>query len=304
MGHMSIANKISGVGESDFAVVFSSTLKKLLRERMTRLAFLCLVFVLLLGLVGPSIAPYEYNAQQRTEEGELLRYVSPSLEYPLGTNDRGEDVASRLLFGARATVITGMLAGTLMLSIGLLIGMVAGYVGGRTEGLLMRFVDLMYGIPFIPFAIVLITFFGAGFYTTIAIIGLVLWRFIARVIRSQVLQIKQREYIMAAKASGASTPWIIRKHILPNIANMAALFFAMGVGLAILEQAGLSFIGVTDPFIPTWGIMLRNAHQSGRVVEAWWWSFPPGIMISVTVLSLYLLGRGYEQATGDDEVVV
>ncbi|WP_228546117.1 ABC transporter permease [Halegenticoccus tardaugens] len=191
-----------------------------------------------------------------------------------------------------------------MLILGLSIGVTAGYVGGRTESLLMRFVDFMYGIPFIPFAIVLITFFGAGFYTTIAIIGLVLWRFIARVIRSQVLQIKQRPYIMAAKASGASTPWIIRKHILPNIANMAALFFAMGVGLAILEQAGLSFIGVTDPFTPTWGIMIRNAHQSGRIAEAWWWSFPPGIMISLTVLSLYLLGRGYESVTGEDEVIV
>nr|WP_233340974.1 ABC transporter permease [Haloprofundus sp. MHR1] len=301
---MSIANKIDSVRGSDYGIVLSNTLRKLLRERMTRFAFFGLLFVLLLGLLGPMLAPYDYSAQQRTADGDLKRYVSPSLEHPLGTNDRGEDVASRLLFGARATVITGMLAGTLMLSIGLLVGVVAGYVGGRSEEVLMRFVDLMYGIPFIPFAIVLITFFGAGFYTTIAIIGLVLWRFIARVIRSQVLQIKQREYIMAAKASGASTSWIIRKHILPNIANMAALFFAMGVGLAILEQAGLSFIGVTDPFIPTWGIMLRNAHQSGSVVEAWWWSFPPGIMISVTVLSLYLLGRGYEQSNENDEVVV
>lgn len=301
---MSISNKLSEVRGSDFSIVFSGTMRKLLRERVTKFAFVCLLCILLLGIFGPALAPYEYNVQQRNADGELQRYTAPSSEHLLGTNDRGEDVLSRLLFGARATVITGLLAGTLMLTIGLLVGMVAGYVGGRTEGLLMRFVDLMYGIPFIPFAIVLITFFGAGFYTTIAIIGLVLWRFIARVIRSQVLQIKQREYIMAARASGGSTPWIIRKHILPNIANMAALFFAMGVGLAILEQAGLSFIGVTDPFIPTWGIMLRNAHLSGRVVEAWWWSFPPGIMISLTVLSLYLLGRGYEQATGNDEVVV
>ena len=300
---MSVTNRIQLFRESDLGIVVRRTLRTLLRERITKFAFVCLMIILLLGLVGPEVAPYPFNEQQRTAEGELKRYVSPSLEHPLGTNDRGEDVLSRLLYGARATVITGLLAGTLMLSIGLFVGVTAGYVGGRTDGLLMRFVDLMYGIPFIPFAIVLITFFGAGFYTTIAIIGLVIWRFIARVIRSQVLQIKQRPYIMAAKASGASTPWIIRKHILPNIANMAALFFAMGVGLAIIEQAGLSFIGVTTPFIPTWGIMLRNAHNAGRVAEAWWWSFPPGIMISLTVLSLYLLGRGYEQST-EEEVVV
>ncbi|WP_132057850.1 ABC transporter permease [Halorussus amylolyticus] len=300
---MSVTNAFKNFKESDYGIVLLNTLRKLLQERITKFAFVCLVIILVLGTIGPAIAPYQYNVQHR-EDGQLLRYAEPSLDHPLGTNDRGEDVLSRLLYGARTTVITGLLAGSLMLSIGLFVGVTAGYVGGRTESFLMRFVDFIYGIPFIPFAIVLITFFGAGFYTTIAIIGLVLWRFIARVIRSQVLQIKQRPYIMAAQAAGASTPWIIRKHILPNIANMAALFFAMGVGLAILEQAGLSFIGVTDPFNPTWGIMLRNAHQSGRVVEAWWWSFPPGIMISLTVLSLYLLGRGYEGTSGDDEVVV
>jgi peptide/nickel transport system permease protein len=301
---MSVVERVRGFGSSDFGIILRRTFRNLLRERITKFAFACLVFILVLGIVGPEVAPYQYNEQQRLENGQLNRYAEPSLEHPLGTNDRGEDVLSRLLVGARMTIITGLLAGSLMLSIGVLVGVTAGYIGGRTDGVLMRFVDFMYGIPFIPFAIVLITFFGAGFYTTIAIIGLVLWRLIARVIRAQVLQIKQRPYIMAARASGASTPWIIRKHILPNIANMAALFFAIGVGLAILEQAGLSFIGVTDPFTPTWGIMIRNAHQSGRLADAWWWTFPPGIMISLTVLSLYLLGRGYEGASGEDEVVV
>lgn len=301
---MSVANRFRRFGESDFGIIFKRTFRNLLRERITKFAFVCLIFIIGLGIVGPAIAPYQYNAQHRLDSGELNRYAEPSIEHPLGTNDRGEDVLSRLLVGARTTLITGLLAGSLMLTIGLFVGVTAGYIGGRTDGLLMRFVDFMYGIPFIPFAIVLITFFGAGFYSTIAIIGLVLWRLIARVIRSQVLQIKQRPYIMAAQAAGASTPWIIRKHILPNIANMAALFFAMGVGLAILEQAGLSFIGVTDPFTPTWGIMIRNAHQSGRLADAWWWTFPPGIMISLTVLSLYLLGRGYEGSGGEEEVVV
>lgn len=300
---MSVADRLHAYRNSDLAILVKRGLGNLLEERITKIAFACLVVILIMGLIGPIVAPYSYNTQQTTDDGELMRYAEPSLDHPLGTNDRGEDVLSRLLHGARATLITGLLAGGLMMVVGLSVGMTAGYVGGRTESLLMRFVDFMYGIPFIPFAIVLITFFGAGFYTTIAILGLVLWRFIARVIRSQVLQINQRPYIMAARATGASTPWIMRKHILPNIANMAALFFAMGVGLAILEQAGLSFIGVTDPFTPTWGIMIRNANQAGRIAEAWWWTFPPGIMIAVTVLSLYLLGRGYE-GSSDDEVVV
>lgn len=301
---MSVANAVRGVSENDLVVILGNTIRQLLRERITRFAFVTLISIILIGIFGPTLAPYDYDAQQRAEDGTLLRYDPPSAEHPLGTNDRGEDVLSRLLYGARATIITGFLAGSIILSIGLLVGVTSAYVGGRTDSLLMRFVDVMYGIPFIPFAIVLIAFFGAGFFTVILIMGLVLWRNVARVMRAQVLSIKQRPYIMAAKVSGAGAPWVIRKHILPNIASMAALFFALNVGLAIMEQAGLAFLGVVNPFIPTWGVMLRNVQQSGRIAEVWWWSFPPGIMISLTVLSLYLLGRGYEQTTGSDEVVV
>lgn len=303
MGQITPRKYLQWAPQSDTGRIFVRGIQNILRERITKFAFICLVFVLLLGLFGPYIAPYDYNAQQY-EDGRLEQLEPPSLDHPLGTNQQGQDVLSRLLYGARYAVITGFVAGSLMLSIGVFVGVTAGYVGGRVETVLMRFTDFVYGVPFIPFAIVLVTFFGAGFYTTMGVIGLVLWRFIARVLRSQVLQIKQRPYIMAAKASGASTPWIIRKHILPNIANMAALFFALGVGLAILEQAGLAFLGVTNPFLPSWGIMIRNADNAGYVAGAWWWSFPPGIMISITVVSLYLLGRGYEQASGDQGTVL
>jgi peptide/nickel transport system permease protein len=147
---------------------------------------------------------------------------------------------------------------------------------------------------------VLLTFFETGFYTAILVIGLILWRAIARILRSQVLQLKERQYIMAAKTSGASTPRIIAKHIIPNVASMAALFFAMGIGLAILKQAGLAFLGMTDPFLPAWGTMIRNAYDSGLASEAWWWTLSPGVMISITVLSVYLIGRGYEATGGQD----
>jgi peptide/nickel transport system permease protein len=272
--------------------------KQTLSERVTRIAFAVALFILLLGIVGPALAPYEYDAQQYDENGELQRLQSPTVDHPLGTTDRGQDVLSRVLYGARPTVITGLLGGFIMLAIGLVIGVTAGYVGGRVESVLMRFTDFAYGIPFIPFAIVLLAFFDTGFYMTIIVIGVVMWRFIARILRSQVLQIKERPFIMAAKTSGASTPRVIVKHIVPNIASMAVLFFSMGVGIAILKQAGLAFLGMTNPFLPTWGTMIRNAYLSGLVGQTWWWTFPPGIMISATVLSLYLLGRGYEN-TGD-----
>jgi peptide/nickel transport system permease protein len=142
--------------------------------------------------------------------------------------------------------------------------------------------------------LVLFALFELGFFGIIVVIGLVLWRGAARVIRSQTLQIKERPFVRSAQAYGASTPRIIVKHILPNIAPMAVLFLALGIGQTIIIFAGLAFLGVTDPFVPTWGVMLRNAHRAGLAGEAWWWVLPPGFMISLTVLTAFLIGRGYE----------
>jgi len=116
-------------------------------------------------------------------------------------------------------------------------------------------------------------------------------------LRSQVLQIKERPYIKAVKATGASTPRIVLYHIVPNIATMAVLFFSFGVGFAIVFQASLAFIGVADPFLPSWGVMVRNAYDSGRMADGWWWAMAPGLMISLTVLATFLLGRGYERVS-------
>lgn len=271
--------------------------KLLLSDNVTRVAFVVLSSILFLGVFGPELAPNQYDAQQFYESGKLARLESPGTQYWLGTTDRGEDVFSRIVYGARPTVVTGLVGGSMIIGIGMTIGVTAGYLGGRVETVLMRFTDFVYGVPLIPFAIVLVAFAGVGFWTTILVIGAILWRGNARVLRSQVLQIKERPYIMSAKAVGASTPRIIFKHIVPNIASMAVLFFSLGVGFAIIFQAGLAFIGVSNPFIPSWGIMTRNAYSSGLLASAWWWSIPPGILISITVLSTFLLGRGYERVS-------
>jgi len=178
--------------------------------------------------------------------------------------------------------------------------MVAGFVGGRVENILMRLTDMLYAVPMIPFALVVVATIGIGFWKIILIIGLVLWRANARVIRSQVLQIKERPFILAARTTGASIPSLIKTHIFPNIAPMAVLFFAVGTGQAILIQAGLAFIGVSNPFIPSWGVMFRNAFEAGNISRLWWWAVPPGLLISFTVLSLYMFGRRYEElVTGE-----
>lgn len=283
---------------------FVGGLRLMLSDRTTAAYFWILVGITILGVIGPVIAPYGIEVTHYTQSGEVMSAEPPSLAHPLGTTFAGYDVLSRLLVGARPTVITGVLGGGLILTIGTTIGITAGYVGGRTETILMRFTDFAYGVPLIPFGIVLITFLGVGFFSSILVIGLILWRGGARVIRAQTLQIKQYPFVKVAKATGASRRRIIIKHVLPNVAPMAIFFLALGVGYAIMLQASLTFLGVASPFTPSWGVMIRNAFNSGYMSEAWWWSLTPGLLIGITVLSTFMFGRGYEDLiTADGESV-
>jgi peptide/nickel transport system permease protein len=254
-----------------------------------------LVGIMFLGVFGPYLAPYEFSESLYGADGSLLRAEGPSVDHPLGTTSAGQDVLSRLLYGARPTMITGVVGGLMIITIGTFVGVVSGYVGGWVDNILMRLTDFVYGVPLIPFAIVLLAFMGFGLYTSILAIGLLLWRSSARVLRSQVLQIRERPYITAAKATGMSRGAIIRKHVLPNIAPMLVLFFSLGIGYSILIQAGLAFLGVSNPFLPSWGVMLRNVYSAGYVSIAWWWVIPPGLCISLTVLSSFMFGRKYEE---------
>lgn len=284
----------------------SNALKLLLSDFSSRIYLGILTVVLALGLVGPMIAPYPAE-ETMYRNGKIMLTTPPSLAHPLGTTSSGYDVLSRLLVGARPTVLTGLLGGSIMITIGLFVGVVSGYMGGLTENILMRITDFVYSVPFLPFAIVLVTFMQAGFLTSVIVIGLILWRDPARVLRSQVLQIKERPFITSAKATGASNTRIILKHILPNVFPMTMLFFGLGIGYSIILQASLAFVGVSNPFVPSWAVMVRNAYQSGVMGSALWWSLSPAIMISVTVTSAIMIGRRYETLAGQEggeEVIV
>jgi peptide/nickel transport system permease protein len=271
----------------------------MLEDRTTAFFFGVLMLILLLGLIGPTIAPHPPDETHYKENGDINALASPSVEHPFGTTWSGYDVLSRLLIGARTTVITGLLGGTIIITIGTTTGVTAGYVGGRVDSILMRITDFFYGVPLLPLAIVLVALLDTGFFTSIFIIGMIIWRASARVLRSQVMQIREYPFIQAAEATGASTPRIMVKHILPNVAPMAVLYFAMGIGYTIIIRAGLAFLGLANPFLPGWGIMIRNAYESGFMAVAWWWSIPPGLLISITVLSTFMFGRGYESIATD-----
>lgn len=277
-------------------------IRRIRSNRLSLFASLYLIFLIFLGIFGERLAPYDYQENHRGSDGSVLRAEGPSFAHPLGTTEQGHDVLSRVIIGAEPTMYTALLGGLIIISIGLTIGVTAGYVGGVVDDMLMRFTDMAYSVPLIPFAIVMIAFLDIGFFSGIVIIGVILWRTSARVLRSQVLQIRERSYVTSAKTIGASRRRIIVKHILPNVAPMAALFLAMGMGLAVIVQAGLAFIGVADPFVPSWGIMIRNAYNSGYMTVQWLWALVPGFMISLTVMSAFILGREFEEKEGSSAI--
>jgi peptide/nickel transport system permease protein len=278
-----------------------SSLKKIFSDRSIWIYTGFLILLLVTAVLGPHLAPHDPDAPMRTESGEVKQLESPSVEHPLGTTWRGNDVLSRLLVGVGPTVLVGLIGGTMIAGIGLVVGVTAGYVGGTVGNLLMRLTDFVYSVPVIPSAVVIISILGIGFYSSILVLGLLLWRSSARVIRSQVLQIKNYPFIEATKATGATDTRIIVENILPNIAPMAIFFFAWGIGYTILVQSSLAFLGITDPFVPSWGIMIRNVYDTGYIAEAWWWSLPPGLLISFTVLSTFMIGRKFEDLSNSGD---
>jgi peptide/nickel transport system permease protein len=284
----------------------ATVIRPIRNDRLLLLYSIVLLSIVAMGVFGPEIAPYEYNQYNYDEKGELLRTAQPSLAHPLGTTGTGYDVLSRLLYGAKPTVYTGVLGGSIILFLGSTVGMLSGYLGGNVDSVLMRVTDFVYGVPLLPFAIVLIGLTDLGFTGSIIVIGLILWRGTARVIRSQVLQIKERPYILSAKATGASETGIMIRHVLPNVAPMALLMFSLGVGYAILVQASLAFLGVVSPFVPSWGVMIRNAYSSGVMSLQLVWALAPGFMISLTVLTTFLFGRRMVKGLEDraDEAMV
>lgn len=291
---------LQGISDRPYIRQVSQSLQTVFRDRSVVLYTAFLLLLLLTAVFGSFIAPHDPDATMRAESGEIKQLEGPSLEHPLGTTWRGNDVLSRLLVGAAPTVVVGLLGGSMIAGIGLTIGVTAGYVGGTVGNVLMRITDFVYAVPVIPTSVVVISIFGIGFYSSILVLGLLLWRSSARVIRSQVLQIKQYPFIQAARAAGASRSRIIIENLLPNIASMAVFFFAWGIGYTILVQASLAFLGVSDPFVPGWGIMIRNVYDTGHIAEAWWWSVPPGLLISATVLSTFMIGRKFEDLSNNN----
>lgn len=243
------------------------------------------------AVLAPWLAPYDPT------ERIARPFLPPSAEHPLGTNDVGHDLLSEIIFGSRVSLLVGLVAATVALLIGTTVGVVAGYYPKRLGSTLMRGVDVILILPFLPLLIVLAAYLGRSLLNTILVIGLLIWAEPARIIRSQVLSLRSREYVLAARSMGAPDRWTILRHIVPRTALLATGSFVRAVSGAILLEAALSFLGLGDPIQKSWGSTLYWAQTRGAfLTPAWkWWVLPPGILIMLASLGFALIAFSLEE---------
>ena len=266
-----------------------------LQDFMGKLGACILVFFILVALFAPVIAPESPFKVYLREDGSFARLEPPSTKHWFGTTHHARDVFNQTVWGTRIAIFIGLLSGLSITLIGVNIGLIAGYYGGKIDDFLMRITDIAYGIPFLPLCILLIAILKPSIWNILLAIILLFWRTAARVIRSQVLSLKERPFVWSAKAAGASNLRIMYFHIAPNVLSLSLLYLALGCGWGIMAEASLSFLGLGDPMKISWGVMLYDAFELAAMRTAWWWIIPPGASIALIVVSVFLLGRSYEE---------
>jgi len=261
--------------------------------RRHKLALVSIVVVSIMTVAcfaAPLIAPYDFDA---IDLGNIRQ--PPSLEHPMGTDDLGRDLYTRVLYGGRVSILIGILAAVFGTAIGTLVGALGGYYGGRLDNVLMRTTDVAYSIPTLPLLIILSSYTQAAGPTMALIIGLLSWMATARVVRGEVLSIRQMLYVDAARGLGASNARIIGRHVLPNALGPIVVSATLAVGYAIIIESSLSFLGLgVQPPTPTWGNLLMDA-QSTMATRPWLTIFP-GVAILLVVLSVNFIGDGLQDA--------
>ena len=261
------------------------------RYKKTKTAVFGLVIILIFAFIAINaswLAPYDPYLITRE------RFAPPSAKHWLGTDDMGRDILSRIIYGSRVSLSIGFIIAALSMTIGIVIGAVSGYFGGKVDTLLQRLVEMVQMLPSLVLIIVVLLLLGGGIDRIVIIMGLLGWTGTARVVRAEFLSHREREYVEAGKALGFSKFHIIFSEILPAVIPTVLVIMAMNISGAILMEAGLSFLGLGDLSVITWGQMLQNAQR--WISHAWWISLFPGLAIFLTVLSFNLIGDGINDA--------
>jgi peptide/nickel transport system permease protein len=263
--------------------------RRLSRNRMAMAGGAIVLGMFALALLGPLLArdPGEIDVVRRLQ--------SPSWAFPLGTDDLGRDVLARIFSGARISLLVGFVAVGISTLIGIVLGALAGYYGRWVDGVIMRFVDIMLCFPSFFLILAVIAFLEPSIWNIMIIIGLTSWMGVARLVRAEFLSLRERDFVLAARALGARDSRIIFRHILPNSLSPVLVSATLGVAGAILTESALSFLGIgVQPPTPSWGNMLIAGKQT--LGTAWWLSAFPGLAILITVLGYNLLGEGIRDA--------
>jgi peptide/nickel transport system permease protein len=270
--------------------MFKLIIKRVLKDKIAIAGLTFIFIVFFIAIFANNIAPYD---PYKINVYKVLE--PPSKEHILGTDELGRDVLSRIIYGARVSLKVGFIAMGIAILTGTVLGLIAGYYGGFIDTIIMRFVDVMLAFPTLFLILAVVAVLEPSIYIIMIVIGLTGWMDIARLVRAEVLSLKEREFVLAARAIGASSGRIIFKHILPNAIYPVIVAATFSVGGAILIESGLSFLGLgIQPPEPSWGGILSIGKD--YITVAWWMSLFPGIAIFLTVLSFNLLGEALRDA--------
>jgi peptide/nickel transport system permease protein len=248
-----------------------------------------LAIFIIAGITGPWIAPHDPEAVNLAISLRPPVFFGGSWDYPLGTDDLGRDMLSRLLEGARVSLLVSLAVVVLSGFVGILLAVLSGYIGGRTDSIIMRVTDAAIAFPILLFAIVAVGIFGPSVAMVVTILALAGWPQYARVLRSEVLTLRTADFVHMSRVMGGGSRWVIRYHVLPNIASTILVLATLQMGLAIIAEGSLSFLGIgVPPPAASWGGMIAEGRQF--LATSWWLCVVPGVALSLTVLAANVVG--------------
>jgi oligopeptide transport system permease protein len=275
---------------SKSSTLWSDAIYRLTRNKAAMFGAFILIILIASAALAPWIAPFSYSFQNLE-----LGASPPSSKHFLGTDVLGRDLLSRILYGARISLLVGFVATGVALIIGVSWGIIAGYAGGRVDSIMMRIVDVLYGLPFIIFIILLMVIFGRNLWLLFGAIGAVEWLTMARIVRGQVMGLKNQEFVMAARAMGVSNFSMFRKHLLPNILGPIAVYATLTIPQVMLLEGFLSFLGLgIQPPMSSWGTLIKDGVES--MEEHSWLLIYPGVTFTITLFALNFFGDGLRDA--------
>ena len=266
--------------------------RRLRRNKLAMIGLVIIVIMTLAAIFAPFLTSYGRDTTNLANSN-----AAPSRDHLMGTDALGRDLFTRLLYGARVSLTVGFVATTLRMLIGVILGGIAGFYGGKIDGIIMRVADVFSCLPFLPIAITFVAMLGPSIYNVMLVLAILGWPGIARIVRAEILSLREREFMEAATALGISDFKKITSHLIPNTMASIIVSATIGIAGAILTESSLSFLGLgVSPPIPTWGNILTDAQSQYVLKHRWWQWIPPGIAIFLAVISLNLLGDGLRDA--------